>query len=79
MKRTHGTVTVVQEGRFRLVTSDGRSELFFLAPGADLEPQDLTSLQHAQTPVIVQYTDAEHVLARVAHRLAAAQAIGEPR
>jgi hypothetical protein len=79
MQQIEGIVTVVQEGRFRLVTPDGRSKLFLLAPDADLEPQDLPALQRAQTPVVVHFTDADHILAGDAHRLTDAQAMGEPR
>jgi hypothetical protein len=41
MTRISGTITVVQEGRFRLATGDGQSILFALASDATLEPQDL--------------------------------------
>jgi hypothetical protein len=42
--RISGIISVVQEGRFRLSTDDGRSILFTLASNATLEPQDLQRL-----------------------------------
>jgi hypothetical protein len=39
-----GIITVVQEGRFRLATDNGRSVLFSLDHRAPIEPQDLPSL-----------------------------------
>ncbi len=44
MRHVAGIVTVVQEGRFRLATDDGRSVLFTLAHDAAIEPQDLPDL-----------------------------------
>lgn len=41
MRSDTGFITVVQEGRFRLATDDGRSLLFSLDAHARIEPQDL--------------------------------------
>ncbi len=45
MQHEVGVITVVQEGRFRLSSEDGRSILFILDAGARLEPQDLPLLR----------------------------------
>lgn len=42
--RISGIITVVQEGRFRLSSSDGQSVLFILDRRAAFEPQDLPAL-----------------------------------
>ena len=47
MPTTEGTILVVQEGRFRLLTDDGRGLVFLLASDAAPEPQDLPPLRVA--------------------------------
>lgn len=39
-----GTILLVQESRLRLLTEDGRGEVFLLAHDAPIEPQDLPPL-----------------------------------
>lgn len=39
-----GVVLLVQEGRLRLLTTDGRGCAFLLSPEAAIEPQDIASL-----------------------------------
>lgn len=61
-----GIVTVVQEGRFRLATDDGRSILFTLDASATIEPQDLPDLL-ARGRVGVAYSTPTGRKALVAH------------
>ncbi len=67
MKSKTGTITVVQEGRFRLVGDDGVPKQFVLAHDAPLEPQDLPPLQRSQARVAVRYADSAHLVAGIAH------------
>lgn len=69
MKSETGIVTVVQEGRFRLLTPDGRTRLFMLAPDAGVEAQDLPALERDQSAVRVDYEDADALLAAIAIRI----------
>ncbi|MGQ9365764.1 hypothetical protein [Azospirillum sp. ST 5-10] len=69
MQTATGTIVLVQEGRFRLATDGGPSRLFVLSHGADLEPQDLPALQHAQARVAVRYEDLGTLGAAVAHHV----------
>lgn len=69
MKSQTGSITVVQEGRFRLVTPDGRTLLFMLAPGAGLEVQDLLDLEREEADVRVDYDEPASLLAAVARRI----------
>ena len=64
-----GVITVVQEGRFKLVTDEGRVMHFMLAHDAALEPGDLPALARAQTRLRVGYTRPDHLIAAVAHDL----------
>lgn len=67
MPSTTGTVLLVQEGRFRLLTEDGRGMVFVLAYDAPMEPQDLPPLTGRR--VRVDYEDAPQLLAGVARDL----------
>ncbi|MGE5269476.1 MAG: hypothetical protein ACM3JG_07365 [Thiohalocapsa sp.] len=69
MKSVRGVVTAVQEGRFRLVAEDGKVLSFVLSHRAAAEPQDLPQLQEGAARVRVQYSDAPHLIAAVAHRI----------
>jgi hypothetical protein len=64
-----GIITLVQEGRFKLVTDEDRVMHFVLAHNASIEPQDLPPLARAQTPVRVAYTRPKHLIAAIAHSL----------
>ena len=66
-KHATGVITLVQENRFKLADDEGRSELFVLAHDAPLEAQDLQFLQRSQPHVTVVYTDADDLIAGVAH------------
>lgn len=69
METAEGILTLVQEGRFKLVTPEGRVLLFVLAHDAAIEAQDLPPLARAQTPVRVAYMRPDRLIAAVAHRL----------
>jgi len=64
-----GVITVVQEGRFRVVGDDGVPRQFVLSHRAPLEPQDLPPLQRAQAHVRVAYAPSRSLIAGVAHDL----------
>ena len=61
-----GVITVVQEGRFRLSSDDGRSILFALDRHASIEPQDLPSFL-AGPRVGVAYSEAPGRKSLTAH------------
>ena len=69
MHSVRGTVIAVQEGRFRLVTDSGRVMPFVLSHKASTEPQDLPPLAVRTARVRVSYSDSQHLIADVAHRV----------
>jgi hypothetical protein len=69
MQSAEGVITLVQEGRFTLVTDGGRVMHFLLAHDASLEPQDLPPLERDQRRVRVDYTEPSRLIAHVAHTL----------
>jgi hypothetical protein len=69
MQSVDGVITLVQEGRFAIVTDGGRVMQFLLAHDASLEPQDLPLLKRDRRRVRVDYTDPSHLVAHVAHAL----------
>jgi hypothetical protein len=69
METMTGVVTVVQEGRFRLVGDDGIPRQFVLSHRAKLEPQDLGPLQRDQAHVRVRYAKSRALIAGIAHDL----------
>ncbi|MGK7867169.1 hypothetical protein [Falsiroseomonas sp. E2-1-a20] len=69
MRSIAGTILVVQESRFRLLTAAGRGLHFLLAHNANLEPQDLPALAHRR--VRVDYEPAPGLRAHIAHALEA--------
>lgn len=69
MQSAEGVITLVQQGRFALVTDGGRVMHFLLAHDASLEPQDLPPLRRNQRRVRVDYTDSSRLVAHVAHML----------
>jgi hypothetical protein len=64
-----GVITLVQEGRFALVTDRGRVMHFPLAHDASLEPQDLPFLKRDQRRFRVDFTEPSRLVAHVAHTL----------
>lgn len=71
--RISGVISVVQEGRFRLSSDDGRSIPFILASHASLEPQDLSSLLSGPR-VDVSFTAADGLNVLVAQDITLAEA-----
>ena len=69
METVAGVITLVQEGRFKLVTDEDRVLHFVLAHAAAIEAQDLPPLAQRQTRVRVAYTRSKHLTAAVAHTL----------
>jgi hypothetical protein len=67
-----GIIVLAQESRFRLVDAKGRAELFLLAHDAGIEPADLQDLQRRHARVAVRFSQAPHLVAKVAHALYAA-------
>lgn len=70
MQHERGVMTVVQEGRFRLSSEDGRSLLFALHRHAATEPQDLPALLTRKVEVAYTAPDARKALTAHAIRLA---------
>lgn len=68
MQQAIGKVIVVQEGRFRLLSEDGRGLLFLLHHGAPIEAQDLPALK--QRRVRVRYEDGKGLIAGIARDIA---------
>ena len=79
MQSVEGVITLVQEGRFAVVTDGGRVMNFLLAHDASLEPQDLPSLKRDRRRVRVDYTEPSHLIAHVAHTLRTADDISSER
>jgi hypothetical protein len=67
MPQASGTVLLVQESRFRLLTPGGRGRTFLLAHDAPIEPQDLLPL--AGRRVRVDYEDSPRLVAGIARGL----------
>lgn len=67
-----GVIRVCQEGRFRLYTADGRSELFVLSHSAPVEPQDLEDLVRRKALVTVRFEEAPGRVAQLAEDITAA-------
>jgi hypothetical protein len=74
-----GVITLVQEGRFALVTDRGRVMHFLLEHDASLEPQDLPFLTRDQRRFRVDFTEPSRLVAHVAHRLRIADGISTER
>jgi hypothetical protein len=68
--RTHvaqGTIAVVQEQRFRLITDAGQGLLLTLAYDAPLDGKDLHRLHDANLHVVVEYEGEPNLDSGVAH------------
>jgi hypothetical protein len=79
MQSAEGVITLVQEGRFALVTGSGRVMHFLLAHNASIEPQDLPHLKRDRRRVRVDYTEPSRLVAHVAHALQTADDISTER
>ena len=62
-----GTVLFAQEGRFRLLTADGRGMLFILAHDSSVQPQDLPGFVNRRVRVI--HSPAPGLRAQIAHEM----------
>ncbi|MFN3664196.1 hypothetical protein [Yoonia sp.] len=69
MQHVFGILTIVQEGRFRLYDSDGRTLHFTLARAARTAGQDLTFLAACMAPIRVDYDQVAGSSTLVAHRI----------
>ncbi|WP_158916643.1 hypothetical protein [Caulobacter sp. S45] len=69
MAEMEGVVTVVQEGRFQLTDLGGVSHNFMLSRFALAETEQLPALQNAQSRVRVKYSQADKLIAYLAHRI----------
>jgi mannose-1-phosphate guanylyltransferase len=67
-----GTIVTVQESRFQLALDGGGTRLFMLAHDAPVEPEQLISLQRAQSWVVVTYRRRSDLIAGEAHAIATA-------
>lgn len=64
-----GRISIVQEGRFRLNSDDGRSALFVLAHDAPLDAQDLADLARSSLRLTVHFREGPGRAFSVAHDL----------
>lgn len=69
MRWVRGTISAVQEGRFRFAADDGRVLSFMLSHKCAAEPQDLPKLQAAGVPVRIGYCGGGHLVTGIAHRM----------
>ncbi len=64
-----GTISIVQEQRFRLITDGGQALLLTLAENAPLNARDLRRLQQDGARVKVEYAGEPNVNSGVAHKI----------
>jgi hypothetical protein len=64
-----GSLIVVQEQRFRLLTDRGQGLLLTLAPTAPVQTEDLCRWYEAQMPVTVEYTGEPNLTSGIAHQV----------
>ncbi len=69
MHVAQGTIAVVQEERFRLITDTGQGLLLTLAYDAPLDGADLRQLHQANRHVIVEYEGEPNLDSGVAHSI----------
>jgi hypothetical protein len=69
-KRTlTGYITLVQEGRFRLLAGDGRSFIFTLDRRSSIQISDIRRLQNSRTTVRVEYLGEPNMASGVVHAI----------
>lgn len=71
-KQLHGTITVVQESRFRLVDRAGRGYLLTLSKHANVVPEQLAAWAARRAPLVVEFTGEPDYTSGVATRIAPA-------
>ena len=64
-----GSLIVVQEQRFRLLTDRGQGLLLILAPSAPVQTEDLCRWYAAQMPVTVEYIGEPNLTSGVAYQV----------
>jgi hypothetical protein len=69
MPTISGYISAVQEGRFRLLTDDGRTFLLTLSHHAALDGQDLCGLQGSHDRVTVEFEGPPNLASAVAYRI----------
>ncbi len=69
MHVAQGTIAVVQEERFRLITDTGQGLLLTLAHDAPLDDKDLRELHKANRHVVVEYEGKPNLDSGVAHSI----------
>jgi hypothetical protein len=67
MRTIDGVITMVQEGRFRLLGADGHYQLFLLSHRTRVDGDDLQRFERSGARVTVTYVDAPGLIARTAH------------
>jgi len=71
MHVAQGTIAVVQEQRFRLITDAGQGLLLTLAHDAPLDDQDLRQLHDLNLHVVVEYEGEPNLDSGLAHSVKA--------
>jgi hypothetical protein len=69
MATASGRITLVQEGRFRLVTDDGRGLLLRPTPRANVGVEDLCRLHESGARVRVEYRGEPNLASGVVERV----------
>ncbi len=77
MGKYSGRISIVQENRFLLEGERGGHKLFLLSHGSGLDPEDLRTFSRTQQTVSVDYSEPEHLIAAVAHRVEPIGATGD--
>jgi hypothetical protein len=73
-----GRITVIQEQRFRLATSDGRSFLFTLDRKSPVQLPEVRLLQKFRTPVRVEYSGEPNTACGIAHIVQPLEQLSRP-
>ncbi len=68
-RRAQGTLLLIQETRFGLLTSDGRGLFFALSPSARSPPGQLQAWYRARVPIVVDYEGEPGLESAVAHAI----------
>ena len=66
---TSGTIAVVQEERFRLISDDGQGLLLTLSRKAATTPEDLWRFHRQASHVVVEYSGEPNTDSGVAQRV----------
>ena len=69
MRSATGTITLVQEQRFKVAGNDGTTRHFILSHHASLDGSDLLRLQQGGRPVEVDYDDVDELVGHVAYQV----------